>query len=204
MKIFAVGWNYPKHNAEMQNSPSPHQPVLFIKPDSALLKDGKPFFLPHFSSQIEYEAELVFRICRLGKNIAPQFASRYYDAVTVGIDLTARDLQKQLQAAGSPWELSKAFDGSAVIGDFIPTSSFPSMQNIPFHLTINDEVRQQSNSANMLFSLHEIIAYISRFFTLKIGDLIFTGTPEGVGPLKINDLLRGYIGDNKLLEFHIK
>lgn len=204
MKIFAVGWNYRQHNAEMQNTALPQEPTIFMKPDTALLKDGKPFFLPDFSSQVEYETELVFRICRLGKNIAPRFASRYYDAVTVGIDFTARDIQNRLRAAGSPWELSKAFDGSAAIGNFIPIAQVESVRSIPFHLTINNELRQQGHSADMIFSIDDIIAYISRFFTLRIGDFVFTGTPQGVGPVKIDDLLQGFIGEEKLLEFHVK
>lgn len=204
MKIIAVGWNYPKHNEEMDNRILPAVPTIFMKPDSALLKDGKPFFLPDFSSRIEYETELVIRINRLGKNIATRFAHRYYDAVTVGIDLTARDLQSQLRKEGNPWEIAKAFDGSAVIGDFVPVESCGDIQQIAFHLDINGSTVQQGNSSRMIFGIDEIIAYVSRFFTLKIGDLIFTGTPEGVGPVNVNDHLQGYINNKMLLDFQVK
>lgn len=204
MKIIAVGWNYPKHNEEMDNRILPAVPTIFMKPDSALLKDGKPFFLPDFSSRIEYETELVIRINRLGKNIATRFAHRYYDAVTVGIDLTARDLQSQLRKEGNPWEIAKAFDGSAVIGDFVPVGSCGDIQQIAFHLDINGSTVQQGNSSRMIFGIDEIIAYVSRFFTLKIGDLIFTGTPEGVGPVNVNDHLQGYINNKMLLDFQVK
>lgn len=204
MKIIAVGWNYPKHNEEMDNRILPAVPTIFMKPDSALLKDGKPFFLPDFSSRIEYETELVIRINRLGKNIATRFAHRYYDAVTVGIDLTARDLQSQLRKEGNPWEIAKAFDGSAVIGDFVPVGSCGDIQQIAFHLDINGSTVQQGNSSRMIFGIDEIIAYVSRFFTLKIGDLIFTGTPEGVGPVYVNDHLQGYINNKMLLDFQVK
>ncbi len=204
MKIIAVGWNYTDHNKEMERVDLPSEPTIFMKPDSALLKDGKPFFIPDFTSQPEYETELVFRIGRLGKNIAPRFARRYYDAVTVGIDITARDLQQKQRSAGAPWEISKAFDGSAVIGSFIPAEQFPEIQNINFSLRINDEQKQAGNSRDMIFPIDEIIAYVSRFFTLKIGDLIFTGTPCGVGRINVNDHLQGYIEDKKLLDFHIR
>lgn len=204
MKIIAVGWNYADHNKEMKREDLPVEPTIFMKPDSALLKDGKPFFIPDFTSQPEYETELVLRIGRLGKNIAAKFAYRYYDAVTVGIDLTARDLQQKLRASGSPWEISKAFDGSAIIGEFVPAEQIQNIQNINFSLCINDELRQSGNSRDMIFPVDEIIAYVSRFFTLKIGDLIFTGTPQGVGRIDVNDHLEGYIEDKKLLDFYIR
>ena len=203
MKIIAVGWNYHDHNKEMNRSFIPQEPTIFMKPDSALLKDGKPFFIPDFSEQIEYETELVVKIDRLGKNIAPRFAHRYYNEVSVGIDFTARDLQKKLKEMGGPWEISKAFDYSAVIGKFVPVSEL-NHENIKFNLDINGETVQSGNSSEMIFKIDDIIAYVSRFFTLKIGDLIFTGTPSGVGPVKINDHLEGYIENNKLLDFFVK
>lgn len=205
MKIFAVGMNYEAHCHELhENESLPKEPVIFLKPDSALLKDGKPFFIPDFSSQIEYETELVVRINRLGKNIAPRFAHRYYDAITVGIDFTARDIQNSLRAEGKPWELSKGFDNSAVIGEFISVEEFKDIQNIDFHLDINGMELQRGNSRDMIFSIDEIIAYISKFYTLKIGDIIYTGTPVGVGPVNVDDHLEGYIEDKKLLDFYVR
>lgn len=179
-------------------------PVIFMKPESALLKNGKPFFLPDFSEEIHYETELVIKINRLGKNIAERFAHRYFNEITVGIDFTARDLQLKLKEKGLPWEIAKGFDGSAAIGDFISISKFDDLKNIDFHLNINNNTVQQGNSGDMIFSIEKIIAYVSHFFTLKIGDLIFTGTPAGVGTVNINDRLQGYIGQEKLLELTIK
>lgn len=205
MKIIAVGMNYAKHNKELDGTLyKPEEPVIFTKPDSALLKDGKPFFIPDFTNQCDYEAELVIRICRLGKNIAPRFAHRYYDAVTVGIDFTARDLQRKYREEGLPWELCKGFDGSAVIGDFIPKEELPEMQQIPFRLDIDDKTVQEGYSGDMLYTVDEIVAYVSRFFTLKIGDMIFTGTPEGVGTVQIGQHLQGYIQDRKVLDFNVR
>ena len=205
MKIFAVGWNYLNHNKEMYRALLPKEPVLFMKPDTALLKDGKPFFLPPFSERIEYETELVVRISRLGKNIAPRFAHRYYDAVTVGIDFTARDLQARLRAEGSPWEISKGFDGSAVVGDFIPVDEAAgNLQDLHFSLRIDGKEVQRGHTADMIFPVDEMIAYISRFYTLRMGDLLFTGTPEGVGPVAIGNRLQGYLGERQLLDFHVR
>ena len=205
MKIFAVGWNYLNHNKEMNRALLPKEPVLFMKPDTALLKDGKPFFLPPFSERIEYETELVVRISRLGKNIAPRFAHRYYDAVTVGIDFTARDLQARLRAEGSPWEISKGFDGSAVVGDFIPVDEAAgNLQDLHFSLRIDGKEVQRGHTADMIFPVDEMIAYISRFYTLRMGDLLFTGTPEGVGPVAIGNRLLGYLGERQLLDFHVR
>ena len=176
-----------------------------MKPDTALLKDGKPFFLPPFSERIEYETELVVRISRLGKNIAPRFAHRYYDAVTVGIDFTARDLQARLRAEGSPWEISKGFDGSAVVGDFIPVDEAAgNLQDLHFSLRIDGKEVQRGHTADMIFPVDEMIAYISRFYTLRMGDLLFTGTPEGVGPVAIGNRLQGYLGERQLLDFHVR
>ena len=205
MKIFAVGWNYLNHNKEMNRALLPKEPVLFMKPDTALLKDGKPFFLPPFSERIEYETELVVRISRLGKNIAPRFAHRYYDAVTVGIDFTARDLQARLRAEGSPWEISKGFDGSAVVGDFIPVDEVAgNLQDLHFSLRIDGKEVQRGHTADMIFPVDEMIAYISRFYTLRMGDLLFTGTPEGGGPVAIGNRLQGYLGERQLLDFHVR
>lgn len=204
MKIIAVGMNYATHNKEMRHSLELKEPTIFMKSDSSLLKDGKPFFIPDFSQEVHYETEVVIRIDRLGKNIAERFAHRYYSELTVGIDFTARDLQSKLRTQGLPWEISKAFDNSAVIGTFIPKEKTGDIQQIPFHLDINDVCVQQGNTADMLFKVDEIIAYVSRFFTLKIGDLIYTGTPAGVGPVKIGDHLQGYIGDEKLLDFYVR
>ena len=205
MKIIAVGMNYAEHNKELDGTLyKPEEPVIFTKPDSALLKDGKPFFIPDFTQQCDYETELVVRICRLGKNIAPRFAHRYYDAVTVGIDFTARDMQRKFRKDGLPWELCKGFDGSAVIGNFIAKEELPAIQKIPFRLDINGETVQQGYSGDMIHSVDDIIAYVSRFFTLKIGDLLFTGTPVGVGAAEIGQHLQGYIQDRKVLDFNVR
>ncbi len=205
MKILAVGMNYAEHNKELDGTLyKPEEPVIFTKADSALLKDGKPFFIPDFTSQCDYETELVIRICRLGKNIAPRFAYRYYDAVTVGVDFTARDLQKKLRAEGKPWEICKGFDNSAVIGDFIPKEELPDIQQIQFHLDIDGQTVQQGYSGDMIFPVDEIVSYVSRFFTLKIGDLIYTGTPPGVGTVQIGQHLEGYIQDRKVLAFNVR
>lgn len=205
MKILAVGMNYAQHNNEMGHTQVNKEPVIFMKPDSAILKDGKPFFIPDFSNEIHYETEVVVRICRLGKNIAPRFAHRYYDAVTVGIDFTARDLQRKFREVGNPWELSKGFDNSAAIGTFISLEQAGGdLQNLDFRLTIDDKEVQRGNTSNMLFKVDDIISYISRFMTLKIGDLLFTGTPAGVGPVSIGQHLQGYLGEEKLLDFNIR
>lgn len=205
MKILAVGMNYAQHNDEMGHTQINREPVIFMKPDSAILKDGKPFFIPDFSSEVHYETEVVVRICRLGKNIAPRFAHRYYNAVTVGIDFTARDLQRKFREAGNPWELCKGFDNSAAIGTFISLEQAGGdLQNLDFHLTIDGKEVQRGNTRNMLFKVDDIISYISRFMTLKIGDLLFTGTPAGVGPVSIGQHLQGYLGEEKLLDFNIR
>ena len=205
MKIIAVGMNYAQHNKELEHTQENSEPVIFMKPDSALLKDGKPFFVPDFSHEVHYETEVVVRICRLGKNIAPRFAHRYYDAVTVGIDFTARDLQRKFREAGNPWELCKGFDNSAAIGTFISLEQAGGdLQNLDFHLDIDGREVQRGNTADMLFKIDDIIAYVSRFMTLKIGDLLFTGTPAGVGPVSVGQHLQGYLGGEKLLDFHIR
>ena len=203
MKIICVGWNYPDHNTEMKHE-SVGEPLIFMKPDSALLRENKPFFIPDFSKQVEYEVELVVRINRLGKNISEKFASRYYEEVALGVDFTARDLQQRQRALGAPWEIAKAFDNSAVISDFIPLSTLANAQGISFSLSKNGVEVQRGNTRDMLFSVNQIIAYVSQFFTLKIGDLIYTGTPAGVGPVVIGDYLEGFIEDNKMLNFFVK
>lgn len=205
MKIIAVGMNYAQHNRELGHTQENREPVIFMKPDSAILKDGKPFFVPDFSHEVHYETEVVVRICRLGKNIAPRFAHRYYDAVTVGIDFTARDLQRKFREAGNPWELCKGFDNSAAIGTFISLEQAGGdLQNLDFHLDIDGCEVQRGNTADMLFKIDDIIAYVSRFMTLKIGGLLFTGTPAGVGPVSVGQHLQGYLGGEKLLDFHIR
>jgi 2-keto-4-pentenoate hydratase/2-oxohepta-3-ene-1,7-dioic acid hydratase in catechol pathway len=203
MKIICVGLNYRKHAIEM-GSTLPDEPLIFLKPDSSVLKNNKPFFLPGFSENIQYEVEVVIKISKLGKGISAKFAPRYFDEVTLGIDITARDLQSRQKAAGKPWEISKGFDGSAPIGSFLPVSDIKNMRNIDFRLEINDKVVQKSNTADMIFGFNEIIEYASKFFTLKTGDLIFSGTPSGVGQLKKNDHLVAYLGDKPLLDFMIK
>ncbi|MDR1937935.1 MAG: fumarylacetoacetate hydrolase family protein, partial [Tannerellaceae bacterium] len=205
MKIIAVGMNYASHNKEMHHALKLSEPAIFMKSDSSLLKDGKPFFIPDFSSEIHYETEIVVKINRLGKNIAERFARRYYNEVTVGIDFTARDLQRRLRSEGLPWEISKAFDHSAVTGAFIPLDEAGGdINRISFRLEINGVKVQEGNTAEMLFPVDKIVAYASRFFTLKTGDLIYTGTPEGVGPVRIGDRLQGYIGERKLLDFNVR
>ena len=205
MKIICVGMNYATHNKEMQHTLLMNEPVIFMKSDASLLKDGKPFFVPDFSSDMQYEAEIVVKINRLGKCISRKFASRYYDEVTVGIDMTARDLQRKLKSSGLPWEISKSFDNSAVTGSFISLEQEGlNIDSIPFRLDIDGKTVQQGNTEDMIFKTNEIIEYISRFITLKIGDLIFTGTPAGVGRVEINNRLQGYINNKKLLDFQIK
>lgn len=197
--------NYIMHNKELDGTLyKPESPVVFTKADSSLLKDKKPFFIPDDLGQIDYETELVVRICRLGKSIPQRFAHRYYDAVTVGIDFTARELQRKLREAGQPWDLCKGFDGAAAIGDWMSVEKFRDIQSIRFRLDINGNTVQQGFSGDMLFKVDELIAYISRYFTLKTGDIIYTGTPVGVGPVKIDDHLEGYLEDYKVLEFNCK
>ena len=205
MKIFGIGMNYIQHNKELDGALyKTEAPVLFTKADSSLLKSGKPFFVPDFMGRIDYEAELVIRICRLGKNIPQRFAHRYYDAVTVGIDFTARDVQQQLREKGLPWDLSKSFDGAAAIGEWVGKDKFLDVQALRFHLDINGQTVQEGCTADMVFGIDEIVAYISQYFTLKTGDVIFTGTPAGVGPVHIDDHLEGYVEERKVLECNCK
>lgn len=205
MKIFCIGMNYAQHNNALHGTLlKTEEPVIFIKPDSAILKDHKPFFIPDDMGRIEYETELVVRICRLGKTIPERFAHRYYDAVTVGIDFTARELQKKLKENGRPWELAKGFDGSAALGDWIDKEKFLDIQRLHFHLDINGKTIQEGCTSDMLYKVDEIISYISRYFTLKTGDILYTGCPTGCGPVHINDHLEGYIEDRKVLDFNCK
>lgn len=205
MKIFAVGMNYAQHNKELDGTLyKPETPVIFTKADSALLKDRKPFFIPDHLGQIDYEAELVVRICKLGKTVPERFAHRYYDAVTLGIDFTARELQKKLREAGQPWDLCKGFDGAAALGEWVSKEKFRDVQAMHFHLDINGQTVQEGRTSDMIFSIDHIVSYISQFFTLKTGDIIYTGTPVGVGPVHIDDHLEGWVEDRKVLEFNCK
>ena len=204
MKILCIGRNYAEHIAELQNE-TPDAPVIFAKPDTALLQRNQPFFLPDFSQDIHHEIELVLRICKNGKNIEEKFAHTYFDGIGLGIDFTARDLQSKLKSKGLPWELAKGFDGSAPLSqEFKPVTDFADLKDINFRLEVNGEVRQQGNSVLMLHPFGAIISYISQFITLKMRDLIFTGTPSGVGPVRLGDQLTGYIEDQKMLELAIK
>jgi 2-keto-4-pentenoate hydratase/2-oxohepta-3-ene-1,7-dioic acid hydratase in catechol pathway len=203
MKIICIGLNYRKHAIELGWT-VPEEPVVFLKPDSSILKNNKPIFLPDFSTNIHYEVEVVIKICKLGKGISAKFAPRYYDEITLGIDITARDLQNQLAAEGMPWEISKCFDGAAPLGRFIPVTGDTDMANLDFKLEINGKVVQKGNTSDMIFGVNELVEYVSRFFTLKTGDLIFTGTPPGVGQLHKNDNLVAYLDDEQLLDIMIK
>ena len=204
MKIICIGRNYAAHIEEL-NSETPSEPVIFMKPDTAVLLKKQPFFIPDFSKDLQYEAELIIKINKVGKHIDQKFAHKYYDEISVGIDFTARDLQKKLKDKGLPWECSKAFDGSAVIGKWIPKVSLnKSVDDLYFKLHKNDEIVQEGFTKLMLYSVDELIAYISKFFTLKIGDIIFTGTPAGVGRVDVNDRLEAYIDEQKLLQIKIK
>lgn len=203
MKIICIGRNYAAHIEELKNE-KPGQPVVFLKPDTALIKGEAPFYYPDFSTNIHHEIELVLKISKEGKCIQPQFAHRYFEEIGLGIDFTARDLQDQCKAKGLPWEIAKAFNGSAPIGNFKPVSEFSDLKNIDFHLEINGEVKQKGNTSLMLFDFATIISYVSQFFTLKKGDLIYTGTPAGVGPVQTGDQLIGFIGNEKMLHVEVK
>ena len=202
MKIFCVGRNYSEHAKELGNL-VPENPVIFSKPDTALLKNGEPFYHPDFSNDIHHEVELVIRICKMGKKIQEKFASSYYNEIGLGVDFTARDMQTKLKEKGLPWELAKGFDGSAPLGDFIATDKLD-LQNISFELTKNNDLVQQGNSAQMIFSFDKIVSFVSQYFTLKVGDLIYTGTPAGVGKVNIGDKLVGYINKHQMLACEIK
>lgn len=205
MKIFAIGMNYALHNKELHGTLlKTEEPVIFTKADSALLKDRKPFFIPDHLGRIDYETEVVVRICRLGKSVPQRFAHRYYDAVTVGIDFTARELQQKLREKGRPWDLCKGFDGSAAIGEWVDMDKFRDIQAIHFHLDINGKTVQEGCTSDMMYKVDEIISFISQYFTLKTGDILYTGTPAGVGPVHIDDHLEGYLEDRKVLDFNCK
>jgi 2-keto-4-pentenoate hydratase/2-oxohepta-3-ene-1,7-dioic acid hydratase in catechol pathway len=203
MKIICIGRNYASHIEELKNE-RPSEPVVFMKPDSAILLKQHPFVIPEFSEDIHHEIELIVKISKVGKYIEPKFAHKYYDEISVGIDFTARDLQAKLKAKGLPWEKAKAFDGSAVIGDFLPKSQFVSLENVNFELKNNNTTVQKGNSSMMMWNIDELVSYVSQFFTLKIGDIIFTGTPEGVAAVKPNDVLEGFLEGKKLFRIQIK
>ncbi|MEZ5016025.1 MAG: fumarylacetoacetate hydrolase family protein [Flavipsychrobacter sp.] len=203
MKIICIGRNYSEHTKELNND-TPDAPVIFMKPKSALLFPGKPLYYPEFTDDLHYECELVVKIAKNGKYIANKFAHKYYNEISVGIDFTARDLQQKQKEKGLPWEIAKAFDGSAVVGDFIPIDENIAINNLEFSLDKNGERVQKGNSKEMTYSINQIIEYVSQFFTLNIGDLIFTGTPAGVGAVNPNDRLEAYIQNQKLLELEIK
>lgn len=203
MKIICIGRNYANHIAELQNE-RPTEPVIFMKPDSAVLLKQHPFVIPEFSNDIHHEIEIIVKISKVGKYIDAKFAHKYYDEISVGIDFTARDLQNELKTKGLPWEKAKSFDGSAVIGDFLPKSQFNSLENITFELVSNGKAVQKGNTDFMLWKIDELISYVSKYFTLKIGDIIFTGTPEGVAAVKTEDVLEGFLEGNKLFSIQIK
>ncbi len=203
MKIICIGRNYSEHALEMK-AEVPANPVFFIKPDTCLLRNNQPFYYPPFTQDLQYELEVVIRINRLGRSINKRFANRYYDAVTLGIDFTARDLQRECKQKGLPWEIAKAFDYSAPIGDFIPKDDFESLTNLDFRLEKNGEVVQQGNTHDMLFGFDELIDYVSRFVTFRIGDLMFTGTPAGVGSVQIGDRLQAYLNGKLMFDFFVR
>jgi acylpyruvate hydrolase len=203
MKIIAIGRNYIDHAKEL-NNPVPKEPMFFMKPETAIIRDNKPFFYPDFSTEVHYETEIVIKINRLGKNIEERFAHRYFNEIGLGIDFTARDLQRICQEKGKPWEMAKSFDGSAPLGLFVDKNTFNDINNLNFSLQINGNTIQQGNTKDMIFNFNVLIAYVSKFVTLKIGDLIFTGTPVGVGPVKIGDRLAGFIEDKVFFDFPVK
>ena len=203
MKIICIGRNYANHAKEL-NNPIPEEPVIFMKPDSSLIRNNQPFFIPDFSTDVHHEVELVVKINKLGRHIDKKFAHKYYNEISIGIDFTARDLQSKMKEKGLPWEKAKGFDGSAPLGKFVPKSTFSDIENISFHLDINGKRVQTGNTSNMLFSIDTIVEHVSKYFTLKIGDLIYTGTPEGVGPVKAGDRLACFIEEEELLAFNIR
>ncbi len=203
MKIIAVGRNYVDHAKEL-NNPVPEKPVIFMKPDTSMLKDNKDFYFPEFSKDVHYEVEVVIRICNEGKHVSKKFAHKYYDAVGLGIDFTARDVQADHKAKGLPWELAKSFDHSAVISELIPKSEFTDLNALSFSLNKNQETVQQGNTKDMIFGYDDLIVFISQFITLRKGDLIYTGTPVGVGPVQIGDKLEGFLEGKSMFTCHIK
>jgi 2-keto-4-pentenoate hydratase/2-oxohepta-3-ene-1,7-dioic acid hydratase in catechol pathway len=203
MKVIAIGRNYAEHAKEL-NNPVPTVPVIFMKPDTAVLKDNKPFYHPEFSSDIHHEIELVLKISKEGKHVSEKFASNYFEEIALGVDFTARDIQQKHKEKGLPWELAKAFDNSAPVSKFLPKSQFQDLTNINFKLDVNGTTVQSGNTKDLLFSFEKIIAFVSQYITLKKGDLIFTGTPQGVGKVNIGDHLAGYLEEDKLLDFYIR
>ena len=203
MKIIAIGRNYAEHAKEL-NNPVPTTPVIFMKPDTALLKDNRPFYHPDFSDDIHHEIEIVLKISKEGKHVSEKFAGNYFEEIGLGIDFTARDIQQRHKEKGLPWELAKAFDGSAPVSNFVPKTNFSDLYNLNFRLDIDQQTRQQGNTKDLLFSFESIIAFVSRYITLKKGDLIFTGTPRGVGKVNIGDHLEAYLEDVKMLDFYVK
>jgi len=203
MKIIAIGRNYAEHAKEL-NNPVPTVPVIFVKPDTALLRENKPFYHPDFSEDIHHEIEIVLKVCKEGKHINEKFAGNYYDEIGLGVDFTARDIQQKHKEKGLPWELAKAFDGSAPVSNFVPKEKFADLYDLNFKLEINGETRQQGNTKDLLFPFERIIAFVSRYITLKKGDLIFTGTPQGVGKVNVGDHLEAYLENDKMLDFYVK
>ncbi|RWY47935.1 fumarylacetoacetate hydrolase family protein [Mucilaginibacter gilvus] len=203
MKIIAIGRNYAEHAKEL-NNPVPSVPVIFMKPDTALLKDNKPFYHPAFSQDVHHEIEIVLKVCKEGKHIAEKFAANYYDEIALGVDFTARDIQSKHKEKGLPWELAKAFDNSAPVSNFLPKAAFANLYELNFKLDVNGETRQHGNTKDLLFSFERIIAFVSQYITLKKGDLIFTGTPQGVGKVAIGDKLQGYLEGEKMFDFEVK
>ena len=203
MKLICIGRNYAQHISELK-SEKPTEPVVFLKPDTAILLKKQPFFIPDFTNEVHHEVEVLVKINRVGKYIDSKFAHKYYEQIGLGIDFTARDLQQELKGKGLPWEKSKAFDGSAVIGKWVSKSNYENVNNIPFSLLKNNQIVQSSTTEDMLWGIDEIIAYVSQYFTLKIGDIIFTGTPSGVGKVQSNDSLKGYIGEEEFFSIKVK
>ena len=203
MKIICIGRNYADHISELNNE-RPDDPVIFMKPDTAILPKKTPFVIPEFSKDVHHEVEVLVKICKVGKYISPKFAHKYYDEIGLGIDFTARDLQTKLKEKGLPWEKSKAFDHSAIIGDFLPKKNYSSLENINFELRKNSEIVQQGSTSMMLWNIDEIVSYVSQFFTLKKGDIIFTGTPKGVASVKENDVLEGFLEGKQMFKIQVK
>lgn len=203
MKLICIGRNYTDHISELNNE-RPEEPVVFIKPDSAILLKQHPFVIPEFSNDVQHEVEVIVKICKVGKHISHKFAHKYYNEISLGIDFTARDLQTKLKEKGLPWEKAKGFDGSAIIGDFLPKNSFSSLENINFELRNKGEIVQEGNTSLMLWKIDELIAYVSQYFTLKTGDILFTGTPKGVAPVKDGDVLEGFLEGNQVFKVQVK
>ncbi|MBP5413251.1 MAG: fumarylacetoacetate hydrolase family protein [Bacteroidales bacterium] len=203
MKIICIGMNYGPHIREMGHD-FPEKPVFFLKPDTAIIQRNRPFFLPEFSQNVQYELEMIVRICKVGKCIQPKFASTYYSEIGLGIDFTARDIQKECIAHGYPWEIAKGFDGSAPISNFVPVSNYKNIQDINFSLLLNGKEVQHGNTSQMVFSVNDIICHVSEYYTLKMGDILFTGTPQGVGQVRIGDHLQAYLEDKCLLDFYVR